>query len=218
MRVRAGREGAVAALVLAAIGTCLALRSAPLGLALAGAFLAFASGFAIAKLRTEIVRAPVLAHELRYAGLRGWVEAHELRDKGRARLTIRVLSLGNLRPEERPYRVRVTMPVNDAANFRIGEAVVLSATLQPPPEPIQPSGFDFGREAWFASLGGTGYATSKVQPLNEIGAPPWDLRAWSEIDALRARVKARIRAALSGEPEKSPWLLSPVSVAASPSS
>ena len=105
-----------AALVLGAIGICLALRSAPLGLALAGAFLAFASGFATAKLRTEITRAPVLAHELRYVGVSGWVEAHELlRDKGRARLTIRVLSLGDLEPEERPYRVRVTMPAPDAA-------------------------------------------------------------------------------------------------------
>jgi len=102
--------------VLGAIGICLALRSAPLGLALAGAFLAFASGFATAKLRTEITRAPVLAHELRYVGVSGWVEAHELlRDKGRARLTIRVLSLGDLEPEERPYRVRVTMPAPDAA-------------------------------------------------------------------------------------------------------
>jgi hypothetical protein len=98
-----------------AIGICLALRSAPLGLALAGGFLAFASGFATAKLRTEITRAPVLAHELRYVGVSGWVEAHELRDKGRARLTIRVLSLGDLEPEERPYRVRVTMPAPDAA-------------------------------------------------------------------------------------------------------
>ena len=102
-----------AALVLGAIGICLALRSAPLGLALAGAFLAFASGLATAKLRTEITRA--LAHELRYVGVSGWVEAHELRDKGRARLTIRVLSLGDLEPEERPYRVRVTMPAPDAA-------------------------------------------------------------------------------------------------------
>jgi hypothetical protein len=95
-----------------AIGICLALRSAPLGLALAGAFLAFASGFATAKLRTEITRA--LAHELSYVGVSGWVEAHELlRDKG-AR-GIRVLSLGDLEPEERPYRVRVTMPAPDAA-------------------------------------------------------------------------------------------------------
>ena len=84
-------------------------------------------------------------------------------------------------------------------NSRIGEAVALSATLQPPPEPIEPGGFDFGRQAWFASLGATGYATSKIQSLNDAGALPWDLRAWSGIDARRARVNARIRAALEGE-------------------
>jgi len=95
--------------------------------------------------------------------------------------------------------VRVTMPAPDAANSRIGEAVALSATLQPPPEPIEPGGFDFGRQAWFASLGATGYATSKIQSLNDTGALPWDLRAWSGIDALRARVNARIRAVLEGE-------------------
>ena len=198
-----------AALVLGAIGICLALRSAPLGLALAGAFLAFASGFATAKLRTEITRAPVLAHELRYVGVSGWVEAHELRDKGRARLTIRVLSLGDLEPEERPYRVRVTMPAPDAANSRIGEAVALSATLQPPPEPIEPGGFDFGRQAWFASLGATGYATSKIQSLNDAGALPWDLRAWSGIDALRARVNAASGRHWRVRPARSPSRSSP---------
>ncbi len=187
------------ALVLAAIGLCLALRDAPLGLALAGAVLAFAAGFATAKLRTETARAPVLAHEMRYAGVSGWVEAHELRDKGRARITLRVLSLGDLGPEQRSYRVRVTMPAKDAVNARIGEAVTLKATLQPPPEPIEPGGFDFGRQAWFASLGATGYATSRIASLNDAHAQPWDLAAWSSIDALRARVNARIRATLHGE-------------------
>ncbi len=73
-----------AALLLGALGLCLAARHAPLGLCLGGAALAFASGFAAAKLRTEMARAPVLAHELRYAGVTGFVEAHELRDKGRS--------------------------------------------------------------------------------------------------------------------------------------
>jgi hypothetical protein len=82
--------------------------------------------------------------------------------------------LGDLKPEERPYRVRVTMPAPDAADVRIGEAVALSATLQPPPEPIEPGGFDFGRQAWFASLGATGYATSKIQSLHNAGALPWE--------------------------------------------
>ena len=46
-----------AALVLGALGLCLVLKHAPLGLCLGGALLAFASGFAAAKLRTEMARA-----------------------------------------------------------------------------------------------------------------------------------------------------------------
>ena len=83
---------------------------------------------------------------------------------------------------------------------RIGEAVTLNATLQPPPEPIEPGGFDFARQAWFARLGATGYATSKVEPPRRTRQPPpWDLAAWARVDALRAKVNARIRAALPGE-------------------
>ena len=188
-----------AALLVGAIGLALAMKHAPLGVCIGGALLAFASGFATAKLRTELARAPVLTHELRYTTVTGFVEAHELRDKGRARITLRVLSVGDLKPEQRPYRVRVTMPARDGAGARIGEAVTLHATLQPPPEPIEPGSFDFARQAWFARLGATGYATSKISPLNEARAPPWDLAAWARVDALRAAVNARIRASLAGE-------------------
>ena len=81
-----------AALLLGAVGLALAAKHAPLGLCIGGAVLAFASGFAAAKLRTEMARAPVLSHELRYVKATGFVEAHELRDKGRARITLRVFS------------------------------------------------------------------------------------------------------------------------------
>ena len=187
------------ALVVGALGLSLAFRHARLGLCIGGAALAVASGFAVAKLRTETVRAPVLAQELRYVTVAGFVEAHELRDKGRARIMLRTLAVGDLKPEETPYRVRVSMPAKYAADARIGEAVTLRATLQPPPEPIEPGGFDFARAAWFDSLGATGYATSKVTPFDGAPAPPWDLAAWSHVDALRAAINARIRAALSGE-------------------
>ena len=95
--------------------------------------------------------------------------------------------------------MRVSLPASDGTGLRIGQAVTLRATLQPLPEPIEPGGFDFGRQAWFARLGATGYATSKVAPLGGAPAPPWDLAAWAEIDALRATVNARIRAALPDE-------------------
>lgn len=129
------------ALLIGALGFCLAVRHARLGLCIGGAALAFASGFAVAKLRTEMVRAPVLAHELRYVTVAGFIEAHELRDKGRARIMLRVLAVDDLKPEETPYCVRISMPAKYAAGTRIGEAVTLRATLQRPPRrsPPQPS-------------------------------------------------------------------------------
>jgi competence protein ComEC len=120
------------ALLLGALGLSLAIRHARLGLCIGGAALALASGFAVAKFRTEWVREPVLAHELRYAEVSGFVEAHELRDKGRARVTLRVLTLDGLNPDDMPYRVRISMSAKQATDARIGQAVTLRATLQPP--------------------------------------------------------------------------------------
>ncbi len=188
-----------AALVVGALGVCLALRSAPLGVAIGGASLAFALGFADAKLRTEMVRAPVLAHELRYVPVTGFIEQHELRDKGRARLTLRVVSLAGLQPSQRPYRVRVTLPAKGTVIDRTGSLVSLQATLQPPPEPVEPGGFDFARQAWFARLGATGYATSNVKPVADAPPPPWDIAVWGAVDRLRVGINARIRAAVPGE-------------------
>ncbi len=188
-----------AALVLGALGLWLALRSTPLGLAIGAGCLAFALGFADAKLRTEMVRAPVLARELRYVPLTGFIEQHELRDKGRARLTLRALSLADLPASERPYRVRVTLPAKGALIDRTGAVVALQATIRPPPEPVEPGGFDFARQAWFARLGGTGYATSAVEPVADAPLPPWDIAAWAAIDRLRGAINGRIRAALPGE-------------------
>ncbi|HXG80061.1 MAG TPA: ComEC/Rec2 family competence protein, partial [Methyloceanibacter sp.] len=187
------------ALLLAALGLYLFARHAPLGFCLGGAALALAAGFATAKFRTETVRAPVLAQELRYVQVTGFVESHELRDKARARLTLRVLKLGDLPAEQRPYRVRLTMPASESVGLSIGTVVALQATLAPPPEPIAPGGFDFARQAWFDRLGATGYATSSVTVLEHAKPPPWDLAIWARIDAVRAAANARIRAVLPGE-------------------
>jgi len=80
-----------------------------------------------------------------------------------------------------------------------GEAIALRATLRPPPEPIEPHGFDFARTAWFERVGASGYATAKITRLDDVGDPPWDLRLWTAIDQLRALVNTRIYASLPGE-------------------
>jgi competence protein ComEC len=103
-----------AAVVMAASGIYLAARGTGLGLVVGGAALALAAGFATAKLHTELARAPVLAKEMRGVTVKGWVEAYEPRDKSKARLMLRVIELGDLRPEETPYRVRVTLPAASA--------------------------------------------------------------------------------------------------------
>ena len=187
-----------ASLVLAACGLLLLVRHRPLGLALGAACLAFALGFTTAKLRTEQVRAPVLHNELRHVEVDGFVEAFERRVGRRDRLTLRVISIGGLEDAERPYRVRISTASKNVS-VRTGEAVGLRATLRPPPEPVEPGGFDFARRAWFDRLGATGYATGRIEPLEDAPAPPLSLRAWAAIDGLRASVDERVRAVLPNE-------------------
>ncbi len=186
-----------AALVLGAAGVWLALRHAPLGLALGAACLAFALGFTTAKLRTQMVAAPILAEELRFVPVTGFVEEFERRAGRRARLTLRVISLGDLDAAAMPFRIRVSTTAKVGPHT--GEAVSLRVTLNPPPEPVEPGGFDFGRKAWFARLGAAGYATSKIERISDARAPPWDLAIWAAIDSLRADVGNRITASLPGE-------------------
>ena len=111
---------------------------------------------------------------------------------------MRVISLGALTPEATPYRVRVTL-AETAGHAATGDAVTLKATLRPPPEPVLPNGFDFGRAAWFDRLGGTGYAGGKLAPLQDGGLAPLDLRLWAAIDRVRDAISNRIRVALPGE-------------------
>ncbi len=164
-----------AALIMAASWIYLAARGTGLGLVAGEAALTLAAGFATAKLHTEMARAPVLAKEMRGATVKGWVELYELRDKARATVTLRVIGLGDLPPEETPYRVRVTLPAA-SSHAASGEAVTLKATLRPPPEPILPNGFDFARTAWFDRLGATGYGAGKIEALAGAGSPPLSLQ------------------------------------------
>jgi len=55
-----------------------------------------------------MVRAPVLAKELRYVPVTGFVEDFESRAGRRDRLSLRVISLGNFAADARPYRVRIS--------------------------------------------------------------------------------------------------------------
>lgn len=187
-----------AAFVLAALGIFVLARRTALGFACGAALLAVSLGFATAKIRTEAVRAPILQSELRHVPVSGYVEVFEQRTGTRDRLTLRVLSIGTLGPADRPARVRITV-AGQNTHVRPGDAVAVRATLTPPPAPVAPGEFDFGRQAWFKQLGGIGYATGRVVPLAGAPPPPPGLRLWARIDEVRNAVKASILTALPGE-------------------
>ncbi|MBK9078099.1 MAG: ComEC/Rec2 family competence protein [Hyphomicrobium sp.] len=162
------------------------------------ALLLAASGFTLAKLRVENVRAPVLEKNMRGVLVTGKVTRVEPRPPRGARLTIAVEQLGNLPDSKRPQTIRVRMLSNGVA-VKPGDRVRLTASLAPPAKPAVPGGFDFARTAWFERLGGVGYTFSKpiITPRGEAETlHEW----WSRgIESLRQSITARIQAVLPGE-------------------
>ncbi len=165
---------------------------------LLGALMTAAAGFAIIKVRTGLVAAPVLERPMRAAPVTGWVELVEPRPSRGQRLTILVHELGSLAPEARPWRVRVRT-LKTVADLRPGDAIRLKATLSPPSGPPIPGGYDFGRSAYFQAIGAVGYSMSTPEPAHQIGAPPWRLRAAAAVQRLRQAIGARVTATLPGE-------------------
>jgi competence protein ComEC len=174
-----------------------------LGPLLVAALLAAAFGFALAKLRVEWVRAPVLERQINSTEVRGWVEQVEPKAGGGQRLTLRVTALGDLPEAERPARVRVSI-TRAAPEIAAGSAVRLRATLMPPSEPALPGDYDFGRQAWFVGIGAVGYSLSTPVVDATAGKPPSDLRLWASVQRLRQGIGARIAAALRENAAPSP--------------
>jgi len=162
------------------------------------AAIAVTAGFALAKVRVEWVRAPVLAKQMRAVEVRGFVERIEPRPKRKERLTLRVTALGDLKEDALPLRVSITTS-KPAPGLAAGDHVRLRATLMPPSGPALPGGYDFARRAWFDRLGAVGYTWSAPVSDPIADAPPWGLRLWAYVERLRRTMGKRIMTALPGE-------------------
>lgn len=160
--------------------------------------LAVTAGFAVAKVRSDIVAAPVLHHPLTRATLTGFVELVEPRPDRGQRLTIRVHALGDLPANRVPARVRVRTPVA-GGQIAPGDFVSMVANVSPPAMPALPGGYDFARAAWFQGLGGVGFAAGGATVEAPPVAPPVDLRLRAVVERLRQDIGQRVTAALPGE-------------------
>jgi competence protein ComEC len=183
---------------VAAIALHYAIRRGWLAIPVTLALAAVAMGFAVAKLKTEWVEAPILERQLRQVEIAGFVEKVEPRESRGPRVTVAVRSFGELVPELKPVRVRVRFlrPVSELAP---GQPIRFRATLAPPARPALPGDFDFARTAFYQGIGAVGFAMSAPRPAPELGQPPAMLawRAW--IERRRQEIGNRIRDAVSGE-------------------
>jgi competence protein ComEC len=190
-----------AAVAMLPVVVVLALRIAlaPSGLAAmaTSALLAASLGFAGAKLRTELVRAPVIQERMGPIDIYGFVELVEPRPTKGQRLTIRVTAMEKHETGAWPERVRVRTLAS--STLKPGDAVRVRATLNPPPPPSLPGGYDFARTAWFSGLGAVGYTAAPVELRTEGAEPPLPLLISAAIARVRQEIGRRVVDALPGQ-------------------
>lgn len=161
-----------------------ALRLAGLALALC------LGGYALAGARAGMVAAPVM--EWRYYGpIEGRVVQIDRSARDRMRLTLDQVTLRNMAPDEVPRRVRLSL--NDHPEDQlppIGQRVMLTGHLGPPPGPAAPGSFDFRLNAWFQGLGAVGYTRTPILAVAPPEGGQWRLHRTRM--ALSAAMQARI--------------------------
>ena len=125
---------------------------------------ALALGFSLAKLQEERVAAPILPRAF-IAHLLAHIDAIEPRDGG-VRLLLSDPRSGAF--GSAPRRLRLAQ--RGDTDLQPGGWVSVTASLQPPPAPVEPGANDFGRSEFFQSVGGVGFSYGRARPV--IAARP----------------------------------------------
>ena len=154
-----------------------------------------AVGFAAATLRSRIVAAPVLPHEMT-ANVEGRVIGLDRSASDRPRVLLDRVVVFGLEPDRTPARIRVSLdPATPAELLQPGLRLLGQVRIAPPAAPSEPGGFDYRRVAWFERIGAVGYART---PMVEAAEPdPSDLRQLAF--RLRMAASAYIRARIPGQ-------------------
>ena len=149
------------------------------------------AGMLLAGIRAQTVAAPVLDFRF-YGPVEGRIVAIDRSASDAVRLTLDRVILGDMPFADTPERVRLSL--HGRQGFIVpepGMVVIATAHLSPPAGPVEPSGYDFRRAAWFDRLGAVGYTRRPVLMLYppEDGAGLWIAR-------LRAHLSKAIRAGM----------------------
>ena len=131
------------------------------GLIPAVGLIAVGLGLSCAQWRAYWVAAPVIEHRIGPVDLTGRVAMVEVRPEGR-RVLIDRLAIRTVAPDRVPAQVRLVVR-RPPEGLMPGDLVTARAVLLPPPGPAAPGAYDFQREAWFAGLGGVGFAAGDLK-------------------------------------------------------
>lgn len=135
------------------------------------ALLFFTIGFSAAKFRAEIVNAPKIQKQT-YFTLSGNVEQIDFINNY-PRLLLNNLRIDDLKPEEIPAKIRLTVRTKIKGDLLPGDRVITSAILLPPPAAVMPNSYDFSRWAYFQGIGATGFPVQTVVKLKDGGVENW---------------------------------------------
>ena len=152
---------------------------------------AVALGFVAAQYATHGVAAPVLAKPYGPALVIGRVVGVEAFAR-KPRILLDRLTLTGLNAAQTPARVRIRLRGADLP--AMGSRIAVFARLAPPSGPAAPGAFDFRRYAWFARIGGYGYALGalRVQAAPQAGK----MGLW--ITSARQNIATRVRTVAPG--------------------
>lgn len=127
----------------------------------AAGLLLVVAGFGLIELRSASVAGPVL--EWRYYGpVEGRLIEIDRSARDRIRLTLDRVVLRDTAPDRTPRKVRISLMDQTDPLPPLGQRVMLTGHLGPPPAPASPGSFDFRWLAWFEGLGAVGYSRTPV--------------------------------------------------------
>nr|WP_304936247.1 ComEC/Rec2 family competence protein [Brevundimonas sp.] len=151
-----------------------------------------AGGLAAAKIRTEMVTAPIAPALGEATVIEAWVVDVDSPGERGARIVVAPVWIRGLAPDQTPVRLRATVRGDPP---RPGEAVRLFAILNPPPPPASPGAYDFGRNAFFQGMGGVAFALGETRWV-DLPPAPWRLRLEMAVNGGRYALAERIVARL----------------------
>jgi competence protein ComEC len=181
-----------AAATLPALAVAIWLRRTEWPRMAASALTAAMIGFTAAQLATARVPPVATGLPTHATQVTGTLRAVEALPDGR-RITLEAVRLdGGTTPLARYLRIRLRR--NDHAVLGTGDTVRLRALVRPPGPPAYPGAWDLQRDAFYAGLGGSGFALGPAE-LVSAGSPRAPLRL---VQRLREIIAGRVSAAIPG--------------------